>query len=186
MSPTDLRQIIKETVEKVLKESRLELDHLQDGISTSTIIGKDWFKLISNLESLINEMNEWKSQYSSNTHGPLPNVQGALVNLQMIVKLLTEVKPVVIGMDDIERKDMSENNPHGRYAQQAGATPFNAPGDQAINETKTFRQIRDEQDPDGTKHDVTIRCVHCENTYTCRCKKPKREFKGICEKCHPQ
>ena len=35
---------------------------------------------------------------------------------------------------DSEIDQMSGGSPHGRYAQQPGATPFDAPGDEAINE----------------------------------------------------
>jgi hypothetical protein len=71
--------------------------------------------------------------------------------------------------------------PHGRYAQQAGATPFQTPQD--YEETKTFQEIRDREDPKGFNHDLTLECVHCGRTQTCRCSKPKRLFKGVCESC---
>jgi hypothetical protein len=42
--------------------------------------------------------------------------------------------------DDYEKmRKMEENHPHGRYAQQAGATPFETPQD--FQEAKTFQQI---------------------------------------------
>jgi hypothetical protein len=43
--------------------------------------------------------------YSPTLQGPLPNTQGALIQLQMIVKMLQGIKPVILGMDDIQRKD---------------------------------------------------------------------------------
>lgn len=52
-----------------------------------------------------------------------------------------------------------------------------------ITEEKTFQQIRDEHDPDGTKHDLTLTCIKCGAKHTCRCTKPKKEFKGICPDC---
>ena len=76
---------------------------------------------------------------------------------------------------------MEEEHPHGRYAQQAGATPFETPTD--YEETKTFQEIRDREDPQGKKHDLTPECVHCGTTQTCRCSAPKRKFKGCCESC---
>jgi len=133
MTRYDLHQLIQEAVREVICETSVDLESLHDGISTSTITGKQWFKMVNEIASLINEVNEFKSQYASQRHGPLPNMDGAMINLNKIVQLLELVKPVIIGMDAIERKDMSENHLHGRYAQQAGATPFEAPGGQAIN-----------------------------------------------------
>lgn len=65
------------------------------------------------------------------------------------------------------------NETMGRYAQEAGAGEFN----------KSFRELRNEHDPDGTKHDMTMQCVKCGTTESCRCSKPKRMFKGLCDKC---
>lgn len=48
---------------------------------------------------------------------------------------------------------------------------------------KTFRQIKNEQDPDGTQHDLRIECIECGTSDTCRCSKPKRTFSGICPRC---
>lgn len=48
---------------------------------------------------------------------------------------------------------------------------------------KTFQEIRDLHDPDGKKHDLTLKCVKCGTTQTCKCSKPKRTMSGICEKC---
>ena len=68
---------------------------------------------------------------------------------------------------------VAEEHPHGRYAQEAGATPL----------MSTFTEIRNKYDPDGTKHDLTLKCVKCGTTQTCRCSKPKRTMEGICDKC---
>lgn len=48
---------------------------------------------------------------------------------------------------------------------------------------KTWQQIRDEEDPDGKKHDLRLKCSQCDNTSTCRCSTPKRKFIGLCDKC---
>lgn len=53
----------------------------------------------------------------------------------------------------------------------------------ASSSEKTWQQIQNEQDPDGTQHDLRLTCTRCSNTQTCRCTKPKREFKGICHEC---
>lgn len=129
MQPEDLRALIKEAVQEVLKESPATLDALTDGVSTSTITGEHWNKLVRHLESVIEEVRDFQSMYSSRLHGPTPNVAAALTKLKEVVRLMVEIKPTILGMDDIQRKDMSEGHPHGRYAQQAGATPFEVPQD---------------------------------------------------------
>ena len=58
---------------EILKESLTNLDPLIDGISRSTITGKHWTSLISSLESVIDEVNNFPSSFSSSRHGPLPN-----------------------------------------------------------------------------------------------------------------
>ena len=47
----------------------------------------------------------------------------------------------------------------------------------------TFSEIRNKYDPDGKRHDLTLKCVKCGTTQTCRCSKPKRKFEGICDEC---
>ncbi len=51
------------------------------------------------------------------------------------------------------------------------------------SQAKTFQEIRNELDPDGTKHDLTLHCVKCGTTETCRCSKPKRKVDGVCDEC---
>lgn len=51
------------------------------------------------------------------------------------------------------------------------------------SKVKTFREIKNELDPDGTKHDLTLTCSKCGTTETCRCSKPKRKYEGVCDKC---
>lgn len=48
---------------------------------------------------------------------------------------------------------------------------------------ETFREIHDREDPDGTNHDLRLICIQCGDVQTCRCSKPKREFRGICHDC---
>jgi len=106
MDKNKLHTLIKQTVnEEIIRESLVSLDHLHDGISTSTMVGKPWYSLISGLESVVNEVKDFKGMYSSAHHGPHPNTGGALIQLQMIAKILEGIKPVIMGMDDIQKKD---------------------------------------------------------------------------------
>jgi hypothetical protein len=106
MDSPELQVLIKKIVaEQLVKEQLVSLDDLHDGVSRSTMIGKYWYEMISGLETVINETKDFKGMYSPTLHGTLPNTQGALIQLQMIVKMLQGIKPVVLGMDDIQRKD---------------------------------------------------------------------------------
>ena len=125
MTKGELKSLIQESVQEVLQESLTDLDVLSDGISNSTITGKSWNQLVRSLASVIDEVKDFRGQYSDPRHGPKPNVNEAMLNLKEMVRLMSNIKPAIWGMDDIERKDtMREEHPHGRYAQQAGATPF--------------------------------------------------------------
>ena len=55
--------------------------------------------------------------------------------------------------------------------------------DSQVPNLKTFEDIRNELDPDGTKHDLTLKCAKCGTQNTCRCSKPKRTVIGICPEC---
>jgi hypothetical protein len=79
--------------------------------------------------------------------------------------------------------NLSESDPHGNYAKDAGAGQFDPRSFGPNTKTHTFQEIRNQYDPDGTKHDLTLKCVKCGTTQTCRCSKPKRTMEGICEKC---
>ncbi len=125
MTKSELKSLIQESVQEVLKESLTDLDVLSDGISNSSITGKSWNQLVRSLAAVIDEVKDFQGQYSSPAHGPMPNVRESMMHLKQIVELMSKIKPTIYGMDDIERKDqMREEHPHGRYAQQAGATPF--------------------------------------------------------------
>ena len=47
----------------------------------------------------------------------------------------------------------------------------------------TWEEIRTKEDPNGKNHDLRLICTICEGISTCRCSKPKREFRGICPLC---
>jgi len=72
---------------------------------------------------------------------------------------------------------------HSRYAQTAGAGQFDPRTFGPENSTKTFQEIKNEQDPNGTNHDLRLTCVKCGRSETCKCSKPKRKFNGICPCC---
>ena len=47
----------------------------------------------------------------------------------------------------------------------------------------TFQEIRNQEDPNGLKHDLRLTCSACGTTRSCKCSKPKRAFYGLCENC---
>lgn len=106
MDDKELTRLIKEVInEEVLKEALTKLDYLHDDISTVTMTGNAWYKMISGLESVIDEMKDFRGMYSPNLHGPLPNTNEGMQKLQQIVTILQEMKPIIHAMDDIEKKD---------------------------------------------------------------------------------
>jgi len=106
MDKDKLHILIKQTVnEEIIRESLVDLDHLRDGISTNTLVGQPWRKLAYAMEDIVNEVKNFKDMYSPRLHGPLPNTEGALIQLQIAVKVLESIKPVILGMDDIQKKD---------------------------------------------------------------------------------
>jgi hypothetical protein len=104
MTQSQIKALIKEEVAKVLIIENI--DALRDNISTTSIVGKYWNGLVSSLSSLMEEVTEFSGLYSSQVHGPLPNTSGGIQKLMMIVKLLEEVKPLILSMDDIQKKDI--------------------------------------------------------------------------------
>lgn len=103
----DIKDIIKQVVtEEILKESWVNLDSFYENVRMGTESGDNWFKLIQSLENLINHLNNFSISYPSSLHGPKPNVHGALIQLQMIVKLLSSIKPVIIGTSQIEKDEL--------------------------------------------------------------------------------
>lgn len=106
MDKAELEALIRKTIcEEVLKEHLTDLGHLHDNVSSRTMVGRPWYEMINGLESVIDEMKDFRAMYSPTLHGPLPNTNEGMAKLQQIVQLLTELKPTVLAMDDIQRKD---------------------------------------------------------------------------------
>jgi hypothetical protein len=73
-----------------------------------------------------------------------------------------------------------ESDEHGKYAQDAGAGQFDR---RVFSVDNTFQEVKNAYDPDGTKHDLTLICKKCGKTQSCRCMKPKKKVKAICQEC---
>jgi phage-related protein len=109
MDKIELQSLIKQTVnEEILhvRESLADFESIYNNITVSTEIGKTWRNLIVSLENVTNEVKDFRSMYSPALHGPVPaNIPTAMQKLQQIVQLLIEIKPVIMGMDQIQLKD---------------------------------------------------------------------------------
>ena len=90
------------------------------------------------------------------------------IGQQNVPKVLELIKQVV-GVDLIVSDTPTE--------------PEMPPGPVSESKVKNWAEIRNENDPDGSHHDLRLTCVKCSNTSTCRCSKPKRTFEGLCYDC---
>ena len=107
MTKDQIKILIQEAVnEEIFTEVLTNLGSLNSGISSSTLIGRGWIETVNNLASVIDEVKEFKSMYSPALHGPSPNTLEGMKKLQMIIQLLNEIKPIILGMDDIQKKDV--------------------------------------------------------------------------------
>lgn len=107
MTKDQINILIQEAVnEEILTEVLTNLDSLNSGISSSTLIGRGWTEMVNNLASVIDEVKEFKSMYSPALHGPPPNTLEGMKKLQMVIQLLNEIKPIILGMDDIQKRDV--------------------------------------------------------------------------------
>lgn len=133
MTKDDLRQIIKEAVQSALDERR-DFDYLSHDIPGRTIIGGNWNEIVRRLENLMNEVEGFNETFitTMKSMGMKERLatQSYVQQLQQVVKILEQLRPAIKVMTEVETQDeLSENHIHGRYAQQAGATPFRPPGD---------------------------------------------------------
>lgn len=133
MTTKELRKIITETIKDVLKEN----DNLtnDDFIPSITTIGKSWNTIVRNLDTLILEIEGFSRNFESTIRDMgmenellFERYKYALIQMEDMMK---ELRPDIKKLVDIETKDKSKlkEHPHGRYAQQAGATPFETPQD---------------------------------------------------------
>lgn len=137
MSPDALRQIIKETVKEILDESH-DLSAMRDDMPGGSELSEAWSKMLYQLEVVLDEVDGFNERFA-HTMSRMGIKQKLMTQtyvnqLNQIVQMFQQLHAPVREMSRIQREDnLYEAHPHGRYAQQAGATPFQAPGDTAIN-----------------------------------------------------
>jgi hypothetical protein len=81
-------------------------DALEDGVRPGTESGKDWSNLLYGIRRLATTVVDFKDQFTDPAHGPLPNLTGAQRQLVEMLRVCQQLKPVIIGMSEIERRDM--------------------------------------------------------------------------------
>ncbi len=133
MTRDELRQLIRESIQEVINERR-DLDHLTDGIPNRPIVGEAWNQIVWKLETLMGEVEDFNEtfEYTMRKMGMKEKlaVQSYMAQLQQIVQILEQLRPGIKVMTDVEAYDeLHETHDHGRYAQQAGATPLEPPQD---------------------------------------------------------
>jgi undecaprenyl pyrophosphate synthase len=107
MTRNHIKQLFKECLNEVLTDQAF--DSLRDNVGVSTEIGKAWSKLLYSLETLYEETKDFESLYttSMSKYGKPANIQDALRKIEQITALAQAIKPAVISMDDIQRRDLS-------------------------------------------------------------------------------
>ena len=107
MTRVELKQLCKECLNEVLTDQAFE--SIRDNVSVSTEIGKSWSKMLYSLESLYDEAKDFESLYTTaiSAHGKPANIQDAVKKIEQIAALAQAVKPAIMSMDAIQRKDMT-------------------------------------------------------------------------------
>jgi hypothetical protein len=107
MTRNDIKQLLRECINEVLTNQQFE--SLRDNVSVSTEIGKSWSKMLYSLESIYDEAKDFESLYMTaiSAHGKPANIQDAVKKIEQMAALAQAMKPAVMSMDAIQRKDMT-------------------------------------------------------------------------------
>lgn len=99
MNKESLKKIIHEVLNEIQDD---ELEDLHRGISSSTDIGRHWFKLINDLETVMADVKE----FNTSSGEPQVYVKEALEKFSSIVNILQSLHPTIKGMDEIQMRDL--------------------------------------------------------------------------------
>jgi undecaprenyl pyrophosphate synthase len=107
MTRNHIKQLFKECLNEVLTDQAF--DSLRDNVGVSTEIGKAWSKLLYSLETLYEETKDFESLYttSMSKYGKPANIQDAVKKIEQMAALAQAMKPAIMSMDAIQRKDMT-------------------------------------------------------------------------------
>ena len=106
MNRSELKSLIRECLNEALTDQSFEF--LRDQISNRTEIGEKWSSMIWALEGLYDQVKSFESLYSTtmSREGKPANIQDAVKKIEQIAALAQAMKPAVLSMDVIQRKDM--------------------------------------------------------------------------------
>ena len=106
----------------------------------------------------------WTRYERGYKHGQYHKRSGVKPKWEMDSVEKTGYHDAIVGKDkstpDVVRKTIKETDPHGRYAQQAGATPFQSPGDTSIVEYEKYLEERSRTQ----STEIEWYCPHCGQT----------------------
>jgi len=108
MEKTKLKNLLESLVKEILNEELVNLERLQAGVSRSTtILGKHWTNMIQSLEGVYDDVKDFHDLYVTAKQPPsvevIKNVQ---TKLDQVIKLLEEIRPVIVQLDKIQREDL--------------------------------------------------------------------------------
>jgi len=107
MKISELKSLIREALQETLTDQSFE--NLRSNVSSRTQLGEKWNKLVWSLEGIYEEVKDFEGMYTStiSKEGKPANIQETLRRVEQIVALATSIKPSIISMDVIQRKDMA-------------------------------------------------------------------------------
>jgi hypothetical protein len=106
MNNSKLKSLILECLNEVLTDQ--VFDQLRYNISSRTMVGEKWSKLVYGLEGLYEELKDFESMYVTgiSQEGKPANIQYSIKKVEEMVEVLNNIKSTVMSVDVIQRKDM--------------------------------------------------------------------------------
>jgi len=104
MKREELQTLIRETVNEVIKEELTDLERLKANVAPSTMIGQPWNKMISQLETIYDEVSGFHELYR--THPNKPTTDIAKQKLDQVIRLLEEIAPTIQQIHQIQRSEL--------------------------------------------------------------------------------
>lgn len=104
MKREELQKLVKETVNEVINEELMDLERLHANITPNTMIGQPWNKMISQLETIYDEVSDFQELYR--THSNKPTTDVAKQKLDQVIRLLEEIAPTIQQIHQIQRSEI--------------------------------------------------------------------------------
>lgn len=104
MKSEQIKKLVSEVIKEVLEEDVRNLEYLHSGISHSTHVGKSWYVMVSALQKVYDDIEDFESQFL--TSGVKIETEQAEQKLHSVFKLLEEIKTTIQQIDKVERNDL--------------------------------------------------------------------------------